>query len=76
MPMERAVPAMMRAACSGSEALRSAAFIFTISMICAFVTLPTFSEFGLPEAYSIPAAFLRRTAAGGDLRMNEKLRSA
>ncbi len=71
-PMERAVPAIMRAALSGLTALRSFFFSSTISRSCFLVTLPTLSRFGTLEPDSIFAAFLRRTEAGGDFRMNVK----
>ena len=41
-------------------------------MICFLVTLPTLSWLGLPEPEATPAAFLRRTEAGGDLQMKVK----
>ena len=76
MPMLRAVPAIMRIAASGLDALRSFSFILTISRSWALVTLPTLSLFGVPEPLASPAAFLRSTAAGGLFRMNVKERSA
>jgi hypothetical protein len=33
------------------------------------VTVPTLSRFGTPDPFAKPAAFLRRTAAGGDFRI-------
>ena len=50
MPIERAVPSMIRHAASSLEALRSFSLIFTISAICALVTLPTLSAFGFALA--------------------------
>ena len=41
-------------------------------MICFSVTLPFFSLFGVPEPFSMPAAFSSRTAAGGVLVMKVK----
>ena len=76
MPMLRAVPSIMRAACSSLIAFKSAALTLTISMICDFVTLPPFALFGLPEPFWIPAAFFRRTAAGGLFSTKVKERSA
>src|SRR5574343_310458 len=72
MPMFFAVPAIMRIAASSELALRSAFLILIISRICFLVTLPTLSWLGLAEPEAMPAAFLRRTEAGGDLRMNVK----
>src|ERR1019366_5464182 len=72
MPMLRAVPAIMRMAASSLLALRSAFLSLMISMICFLVTLPTLSELGLAEPEAMPAAFFRRTAAGGDLQMKVK----
>jgi hypothetical protein len=40
------------------------------------LTAPTFLRFGSPEPDSTPAAFLRRTEAGGVLRMKVKERSS
>ncbi len=45
------------------------------AFICARVTLPTFTELGVPEPFSTPAAFCSSTEAGGVFRMNVKLRS-
>ena len=58
--MLRAVPSIMRTACSTSRALRSAIFSFTMSSIWAAVTLPTFSLFGTPEPLAMPAALLQQ----------------
>ncbi len=44
----------------------------TISMTCLRVTLPTFSLLGTLEPEAMPAAFLSRTEAGGDLVMKVK----
>ena len=47
-------------------------FIWAISRICFFVTLPTLSLFGVFEPEATPAAFFSRMLAGGDLRMKVK----
>ena len=39
------------------------------------MTLPTFTELGVPEPFSMPAAFCSSTDAGGVFRMKVKLRS-
>src|ERR1700743_3044078 len=70
MPMLRAVPAITRNAASSFTAFKSLAFILTISITCLRVTLPTLSLFGVLEPAVIPAAFLSRMEAGGDLVMN------
>ena len=75
MPIERAVPSMMRQAWSRSRALRSAILSLAISSTCSRVTLPTISLPTSPAPFSTPAAFLRSTAAGGDLRMKSNERS-
>ena len=67
MPMLRAVPATTRKAASSEVAFKSFFLIFTISSTCLRVTLPTFSLFGSLEPAVMPAAFLSRTEAGGDL---------
>jgi len=50
--------------------------ICPISRICARVTFPTFSFPGSLDPFSIPAAFLSRTEAGGVLVIKVKERSA
>ena len=67
--MLRAVPSTMLMAASIDAAFRSGILVSAISRIWSFVTLPTFSLFGVPEAFARPAAFFRRTAAGGVFRM-------
>src|SRR6185436_20275916 len=64
-PIERAVPATMLIAPSRSVAFRSCILISAIFLSCARVTLPTFSRLDVGEPFSIPASFLRSTAAGG-----------
>src|SRR6266571_932014 len=68
-PIWRAVPAMMRKAASSLRAFKSLAFVFTISMTCLRVTLPTFSLFGSFDPAAMFAAFFNKTAAGGLLVM-------
>ena len=51
---------MMRKAASSLRAFRSFAFVFTISMTCLRVTLPTFVLFGSLEPAAMLAAFLNK----------------
>src|SRR5438270_457854 len=74
--MERAVPSIIREAASRSKAFRSLSLSWAISRTCCRLTLPTFSLLGLPEPFSIPAAFLSRTDVGGVLVTKMKLRSS
>src|SRR5690606_476986 len=76
MPMERALPAMLRMAESRSAAFRSGIFCFAISSTCFFVILPTLSVCGRALPDSMPAAFLRSTVVGGVLMTKLKLLSA
>src|SRR5688572_29484009 len=48
-PIERAVPAMLRAAASSSLAFMSGIFSFAISLTCSQVSLPTFCLLGSLE---------------------------
>jgi len=73
--MLRAVPSTIRIAASTSLALRSFIFSSAISFTCWRVTVPTLFLFGVPEPLARPAAFFRRTAAGGVFRIKEKVRS-
>src|SRR5204862_8214055 len=61
---------MMRKAASSLRALRSLDFVFTMSMTCLRVTLPTLVLFGSLEPAAMVAAFFNKTAAGGLLVMN------
>src|SRR5947209_7586479 len=61
---------MILKAASSLRAFRSLDFVFTISMTCLRVTLPTFVLFGSLEPAAIFAAFFSKTAAGGLLVMN------
>ena len=72
MPMLRAVPEITRNAASSLVAFKSFIFIFTMSITCLRVTLPTFSLFGVFEPDASPAAFFNRIDAGGDFVMNVK----
>src|SRR5947209_18908028 len=56
---------MMRKPVSSVRAFRSLRLVFTMSMICLRVTLPTFVLFGSFDPAAILAAFFNRTAAGG-----------
>src|SRR3954464_1704741 len=75
-PMERAVPAMIFAAWSTSWALRSGSFLVAIARIWSCEMVPTFSLCGSPDPFSMPAACLMSTAAGGVLTMKVKERSS
>src|SRR5262249_7284867 len=74
-PIERAAPSTVRTAASMSVVLRSGSFSAAMSRTCFLVTLPTLFLLGVPEPFSMPAAFLRRMAAGGVLVMNVNERS-
>src|SRR5947199_6293736 len=50
---------------SSVRAFRSLAFVFTMSMTCLRVTLPTLVLFGSLDPAAMFAAFFKRTAAGG-----------
>src|SRR5437773_4131615 len=60
---------MTRKPASSLREFRSLAFVFTISMTCLRVTLPTFVLFGSFEPAAMFAAFFKSTAAGGLLVM-------
>src|SRR5436190_3625311 len=75
-PIERAVPAMILAACSTSCALRSGSLRSAISRNCCCVIVPTFSRLGSPEPFGIRSAWRISTAAGGVLVMKVKDRSS
>ena len=67
MPIERAVPAMMRLAISTSFALRSCIFISAISVSWASVSVATLVLCGSPDPFSTPpAARMLLKAAGVD----------
>src|SRR5699024_2006097 len=67
-----AVPAIISAAFSTSNALRSCIFCSAISLHWVQVTWPTLVRLGSPEPELIPAAFFSSTAAGGVLVMKVK----
>ena len=66
----------VRTAASRSAAVRSGIFVLAISSACARVSLPTLSVCGFGLPFSMLAAFLISTVAGGVLMMNVKLLSA
>ena len=72
----RAVPSTVRIAASRLAAVRSGIFMRAISSTCFLVTWPTFFLFGSPDPFSIPAAFLSSTDAGGVFSTNVNDRSA
>ena len=76
MPIERALPAIVRTAASISAAVKSGIFCVAIASHWARVSLPTLSTWGLGLPYWIPAAFLIRMVAGGVFMMKVKLLSA
>src|SRR5262249_12118446 len=76
MPIERAVPAMIRSAWSRSLALRSGSLVCAISRTWSRVTVATLVLCGSPEPFSTPAAASSSLAAGGVLVTNVKLRSS
>src|ERR1700733_4069650 len=81
MPIERAVPEIVRKAASMDAAFMSEIFCFARSLPWGFVTCPTLVLFGsfepLPGFFVVasPAAFLSSTLAGGVFKMKLKLRS-
>ena len=81
MPIDRAVPAMVRIAASMSVVLRSGIFVVAMSRSCFWEILPTFTLFGSfdpdPGFFAVarPAAFLIRIGAGGVLVMKVNDRS-
>src|SRR3979490_901081 len=60
---------MILKAASSLREFRSLAFVFTMSMTCLRVTVPTFVLFGSLEPAAMLAAFFNRIAAGGLLVM-------
>src|SRR6185369_12443110 len=75
MPMDRAVPSIIRIADSTLAALRSGILSVAMSRTCFLVTRATLVLFDVAEPLSTPAAFFSRTAAGGVFVMKVKLRS-
>src|SRR5271169_2807055 len=76
MPIERAVPSIVRIAPSRSLALRSLTLVLAISSTWARVTLPTLLLLGIGEPLAAPLALISSTEAGGLLVMKVKERSA
>ena len=76
MPILRAVPSTIRIAASTLAAFRSGILVSAISRTLSRLTVATLLRFGSPEPDSIPATFLRRTAAGGVLVMKVNERSS
>jgi hypothetical protein len=74
--MLRAVPSTIRIADSTLAAFKSGIFVSAISRTLSRLTVATLLRFGSPEPDSIPAAFLRSTAAGGVLVINVNERSS
>ena len=68
-----AVPSMVFIAAAKLVVFRSGILVLAISSIFAREMVPTFSRFGLPEPFGIPAAFFKRSAEGGVLvsKVNE-----
>lgn len=62
-PIWPAVPAMISKSASSLREFRSFAFVFTMSMICLRVTLPTFVLFGSFEPAAMPATILQDDTA-------------
>jgi len=75
MPMLRAVPITVRTADSRFVVFKSGSFVLAMSSTCLRVTLPTLFRFGWAEPYTIPAARLSSSEAGGVLVMNVNERS-
>src|SRR5580704_6821078 len=75
-PIDRAVPSMIRVACSRSCALRTACLTSAISRTCCLEREPTLSRFGFPDPFSTPAAFFNSSEAGGVLVMKLNVRSS
>jgi len=71
MPIERAVPAIVRIAASRLVVLRSGIFMVAMSLSCFCEIFPTLTLLGSLEpepgflAVASPAAFLMRMGAGG-----------
>ena len=74
--MLRAVPSTILIAASTLAALRSVILLSAISRTLSRPSLATFCLLGTPDAFSKPAAFFKRTAAGGVLQTKVKERSS
>src|SRR2546422_769399 len=68
-------PAICFIADSSEVAFRSGILSSAIFCTCARVTVPTFWRLDVGEPFSMPASFLRSTAAGGVLVMKVNVRS-
>ena len=66
---------MLFTAASTDAAFKSGIFCVAISRTCFSVTLPFFYLLGVPDPFSIPAAFFSSTAAGGVLVIKLNVRS-
>src|SRR5579884_3495411 len=75
-PIDRAVPAMIRAAWSTSRAFRSCSFASAIDRTWSRVSRPTLFRFGSAEPFSSRNASLISTAAGGVFVMKVNERSS
>src|SRR5688572_3068188 len=75
-PILRAVPSMVLIADSKFVVFKSGIFVFATSSSLSREIVPTLALFGVPEPFGIPAAFLKRSAAGGVFVSNENERSA
>ena len=76
IPILLAVPAIILIAASSVAAFKSGIFVSAICLIASLLTVATFVLLGVPEAFSIFAAFFKSTAAGGVFVMNVKDLSA
>src|SRR6478735_562770 len=76
MPMLRAVPSMTFMPASMSLTLRSAILASAIWRTWSLVTRPAVARLVVAEPLSMPAAFRRRSGAGGVLRTNVNERSS
>src|SRR5450755_3698524 len=76
MPIERAVPAMIRSAISMLRALRSGILVWAISRTWAAEMVPALVLCGSPLPLATPAAFLISSGAGGVLVTNSNDRSS
>ena len=70
IPIDRAVPAMIRAAFSTSKAFKSLIFSLAISLHWAMVTLPILFLFGSPLPFSALTASFSSSAAGRALQFD------
>ena len=66
IPIERAVPAMVRIAASSSAAVKSACLVLRFLQADHGLQYQLFEVLGVLEPFEIPAALRNKTAAGGD----------